>query len=195
MFYSIFFKEQIPRSWASIIGFNLFKKGDKTLLTNYRLIALVNSLLKIFTQIILNRLITWSDASGTIPESQNGFRPSRGCIDNIFILSSVIQFKLSRPRGELYCAFIDFKRAFDSLNHDLLWLKLYNIGISGKVIRIIKCLYENANLHIRCGNKLSNPVVITEGVLQGEPSPPSYLIFSSVMLKCFFKLEGSPVFQ
>lgn len=196
MFNHIFTKEQIPRSWAEIIGFNLFKKGDKTVPTNYRLIALANSLLKIFTQIILNRLIVWSDNVGAIPESQNGFRQERGCIDNIFILTSLIQLRLSRPRGELYCVFIDFKRAFDSINHHLLWFKMHKIGISSKVIRIIKCLYDNASLQIRCGNKLSSSISITEGVLQGETLSPILFNFFISDIEMYFQnkgLSGIPV--
>ena len=88
--------------------------------------------------------------------------------------------KLNKPGGSLYVAFIDFRRAFDSVDHSLLWAKLFHLGLSGKIIRTLKTLYDRAVLQIKCGSELTSPIDLTSGVLQGESaSPVLYNLFLS----------------
>lgn len=95
---------------------------------NYRNITLANCILKLFTQILLYRLTIWAKDAGSMPECQAGFRTNRGCMDNIFVLTSIIY--ITQTQGfNLYTVVIDFKRAFDSINHQLLWQKLFDLGI------------------------------------------------------------------
>uniref|UniRef100_A0A6P7H5Q2 Uncharacterized protein LOC114347357 n=1 Tax=Diabrotica virgifera virgifera TaxID=50390 RepID=A0A6P7H5Q2_DIAVI len=82
----------------------LHKKGSREDPENYRRIALVNCLTKLFTQILSNRLTIWLDNTSVIPECQNGFRQGRGCLDNIFTLTSAVQLRgghFSKERGFL----------------------------------------------------------------------------------------------
>lgn len=91
---------------------------------------------------------------------------------------SAIQICLRRPKGSLYGIFVDLRKAFDLIVHQLLWHKLYTRGISGKMIRIIKNLYANVNIFIELGELLSVPITYTKGVLQGDPlSPLLFAIF------------------
>ena len=152
------------------------KTGDNTIPENCRCISLVNALPKIFTQIINKRLLNWAETKNKIPEFQAGFRPKRGCADNVYKLNSIIQLKLSDPRRKLFAVFVDFKRAFDLVDHTILLTKLYRIGVSSKIIKIIKALYDSAVIQIKAPDKLTDSVKITKGVLQGEIISP--LLFS-----------------
>ena len=128
-----------------------------------------------------------------IPENQSGFREDRSCSDCIFSLQSTIHLQLRLRKREVYVLFVDFRRAFDSINHNLLWNKLYDIGISAKFIRIIKKLYENATLRVRVGLDLTHDFDITEGVLQGESLSPLLFILFISDFEAFFRsrhLEG-----
>lgn len=116
----------------------LYKKGDNLNPDNYRPITLINYLVKVFTQILCLRLMGWAESRGTIPESQAGFRRGRSCLDNLFCLSSILQIRLKAPGSAMYAAFIDFKGAFPSVSHDLLWSKLYSMGLSTQFINIVK---------------------------------------------------------
>ena len=164
LFNKILEQEHIPRSWTNIYMFMLHKKGDKENPINYRGIALLNSILKIFTKILLGRLLIWEEEVQLLPECQSGFRSNRGCEDNIFALSSLthLQIRLPKPT-KVFAAFIDFKRAFDSIPQAKLWSKLNNMGFSPKYIRILKSLYDNIFFKVKAGNSLTNSIKLTEG--------------------------------
>ncbi|KAI5746163.1 hypothetical protein M8J77_000641 [Diaphorina citri] len=166
-----------PTELTKSYMFMLHKKGDLKNPNNYRSIALLNNILKLGTQLLAQRVLHWCETNGLFIEAQAGFRPGRGCMDNVFTLASIISLSLIRHR-KLYAAFVDFRSAFSEINHELLWLKMFNFGISRKVIAMFQKLYGNAETQIRVGNKFSSPQNITKGVLQGDSaSPLVFLIF------------------
>lgn len=189
LFNNILSKETTPSEWSKIHMCMLFKKGDPNLLENYRGIALLNNLCKIFTQILYNRLKTWLEANNLLVENQSGFRSGRGTIDNIFCFASLVHLKLRLQKSKLFTALIDFKRAFDTINHAKLWDKLYQIGISSKFIRILQNLYNNANIFIKDNLSLDEtvPISIHEGVLQGEILSPILFAIYINDLEDFFR--------
>lgn len=89
-FNDILSNEQTPMEWGNSITTILHKKGDKLNPNNYRPIALLNSLLKLFTHIICNRLTTWANKCNLLPEAQGGFRAGRSCDDQVFTLASAL---------------------------------------------------------------------------------------------------------
>lgn len=94
------------------------------------------------------------------------------------MLNALIQKSLNMVGGKLFALFVDFRRAFPSVVHRLLWMKLSRFGISGKFIRILMSLYENATMKIKSAIDVSEGVRVTEGVLQGEVlSPLLFAIF------------------
>lgn len=104
-----------PKSWSSSIIVPVYKKGDCTNPDNYRGISLVSNMAKLFTSILNNRLLDWSKTNDVITDAQFGFKPNCGTRDVIFALHSIITNILCK-RKRLYCAFIDFKKAFDSID-------------------------------------------------------------------------------
>ena len=71
--------ELTPDAWSIALVNMLFKKGDASNPDNYRPIALMNSLVKIFTQVLLCRCKKWCEVNGILPEFQSGFRNGRSC--------------------------------------------------------------------------------------------------------------------
>ena len=104
------------------------------------------------------------------------FRKRRGCTDQIFILNAAIQKALNENNGKLFALFVDCEQAFPNVQHELLWKRLYEIGVSGKLIRIISKIYDSAHTKIRLKTSLSDPIPITKGLLQGDSLSP--LLFS-----------------
>lgn len=176
LFNKIIKNEEVPESWSYIITKMLFKKGDKSLPENYRPISLVNTLAKLFTSILYNRLSEWAEMNLKLPEWQAGFRPDRSTLDHIFVLNYIIQSQLKKKGGKLYALFVDLKSAFTSVTHSILWRKLKNIGVSSKFIRILINLYKNAHMSVRTNDGVSEKCKITLGLLQGEILSP--LLFS-----------------
>lgn len=190
LFNKIFDLGTMPTEWQEVSVVMLHKRGPTDDPENYRGIALVNCILKVFSLVLLERLLSWSDSNDVLPEVQSGFRKGRGCLDNVFILSSVIQLHLRLQGRKVYAAFVDFRRAFDGVCHQLLWQKLYHGGISAKIIRFLQCLYGGANFRVRVNNHHSRPFDVVEGVLQGEPLSPFLFSMFIIDIENYFRDRG-----
>lgn len=190
LFNTVMDTETIPIGWSIIEMCMLYKKGEKTDPYNYRGIALVNTVTKIFTTLIAKRLVDWAEANSLIPEEQAGFRPKRGCQDHLFTLASITNLHVGTKKSCMYVIFVDFKRAFDSVNHQLLWNKLFKLGVSGKIIRILKNFYDIARLTVRCGEGCSGLIDVTEGVLQGDSLSPLLFILMLSDIVDYFREKG-----
>ncbi|XP_015124615.1 uncharacterized protein LOC107046505, partial [Diachasma alloeum] len=177
-FNTIMRDEQTPESWSQVTLTMIYKKGDERDPANYRGIALVNCIAKLFTTVLKNRLELWEEKLKIIPEYQAGFRRKKGCQDNIYTLFSAIHLQLRLTKRSVYGLFVDYQKAFDSVSHDILWRKLHELGVSAKMLRIIKSLYDRASMKVKMDSQLTDPIAITQGVLQGEIlSPLLFILF------------------
>ncbi|CAF1430979.1 unnamed protein product [Didymodactylos carnosus] len=97
-------------------------------------------------------------------EEQAGFRPNRGCSDQIFTLRRIIE----KSRYGIILNFIDFEKAFDSVPQEALWEILKSYGIPTKIIEIIKSLYEDAESCVKVNEEANTAwFKIKTGVTQG----------------------------
>eukprot|EP00732_Lithocolla_globosa_P002453 Lithocolla_globosa_v1_NODE_1612_length_2444_cov_4.514417.p1 type:complete len:535 gc:universal NODE_1612_length_2444_cov_4.514417:2019-415(-) len=131
--------------------------------------------MKHYCKILNNRLTDWVEKSGLINDEQNGFRSLRGCLDHCFSLISIIKNRLSSGLST-FCCFVDFQKAFDSVNHDGLWFKLLSMNVGGLMFKSIQSLYTGAVSAIRLNGMLTEWFPIENGVKQGCLLSP--LLFS-----------------
>lgn len=127
----------------------IYKKGDPENPQNFRGISLINIITKIFTSILEKRLSHWAEESNILNEGQAGFRKRRGCVDNIFNLYTAVCMNIRFDKTKVYATFADFKYCFDSICHKLLWRKLFTLRVSGKIIRVLRHMYNNATMKIK----------------------------------------------
>ncbi|CAA9998988.1 unnamed protein product [Nesidiocoris tenuis] len=157
------------------------RQGDQADPSNYRGIALMSTIVKVFTTILADRLTSWANVRGVLPEEQAGFRAKRSCTDHIFTLHAAACLCLMKKRQPLVTVMVDLKRAFDSVCHDKLWSKLEKIGVSGRIIRVLVSLYSSACFLIQPdpqGERFEQDIM--EGVLQGDClSPLLFILFLS----------------
>ena len=114
-------------------------------------------------------------------EEQGGFRPGRGCADQLFVLTSILK---SRKRKRTYCCFIDVRKAYDRVWRDGLWKALWLEGIRGKMWRIIRSLYKKIRSCIILGKEKTESFDIEVGVRQGcVISPILFSIFINRLAK------------
>ena len=130
------------------------KKGDKSSPDNYRGITILSWFEKLITAVLNSRLNKYLESMNVLLEEQAGFRKGYGTTDHIFNLKCLIDLYSFRSK-KLYCAFIDYKKAFESLSRIYLWQKLLNDGVNGKMFKIIHNLYANAKSCVRIGNSKS----------------------------------------
>ena len=138
---TLFFdKGIVPVSWyVGVITPIIKNKGSSKDPKNYRTITLMSCLGTIFAGILNNRLAGLSDEIGLLSSAQAGFRNAHSTADSIFILHSLINLYLSTKK-KLFCTFIDFSRALDTIWRVGIWQKLIENNISGKCFNVIKSL-------------------------------------------------------
>ena len=162
----------VPGQWSATLITLLFKKGDPTLWGNYRPIAIVQLLSKVYAMIMHHRLSAWAESEGVREPAQTGFRPHQATTHHAFVLQHhITRYKAAHKK--LYCCFIDFAKAYDSVPRHKLWQRLYDLGVRGKILHAIKSLYDvGVHLSIKLDVGLLDPVSATVGVKQGCPLSP-----------------------
>ena len=138
----------------------IHKSGDKTNPSNYRAIAISSCLSKLFTSILNKRLVSYLEINKLISQCQFGFRKNRRTSDCMFLLKTAVTKTVYASRKKksgnfLYAAFIDFRKAFDSVWRKGLLFKLQNIGVTGNFYNIIKTMYEDVTYKVKLPSNLS----------------------------------------
>ena len=118
LFNQIITKKCIPQSWKEAKIILLHKKGDKADIKNYRPISLLSHLYKIFTKILQNRLKKELDEHQ--PREQAGFREGFSTMDHLLAINQLIE-KSNEYQLDLCIGFIDYEKAFDSIEHPDLY--------------------------------------------------------------------------
>ena len=118
------------------------KKGDLSLATNYRGISLMAISAKIYNKLLLNRLIPF--VGPILRKNQNGFRHGRSTLSQILCLRRLIE-ESNLSDLDLALVFVDFSKAFDSVDRSKMFeiLKLY--GIPDQIIAAIKVMYTGTS--------------------------------------------------
>ena len=133
---------------------------------SYRGIALASSVYKIYCSVINERLSRWVEDNDKVTDEQNGFRRKRSTIDHVSSLTSLIETR-KKLKKSTFCAFIDFKKAYDSINREQLWQWLSEIGVSGKLFKTIKSLYSSVTSCVRVNNMHTDWFDVKCGLRQG----------------------------
>ncbi len=154
---------EIPESMRLSHVVPIPKKGDLTNVDNYRGISLMDSLLKIGATIVKLRLMKAADQHGWIRPEQAGFRVGEECAGQIATLLEVCQRRAIENKPT-YLAFLDLKKAYDSVSHEALFRILEARGVGGALLRFLRALYADSQLAVklRCGQ--ASPVKLRRGL-------------------------------
>ena len=149
----IFEKGEVPNDFRKTLIKPLYKKGDKSECCNYQGISLVSVSSKLLSNMILFRLRDAVDK--VLREEQCGLRKGRGCVNQVFILRSIIEKSL-HCQTPLVLSFIDYEQAFDSVDRRALTKVLLLYGIPEKYIKVICAMYKNNTAAVKVGSEVSN---------------------------------------
>jgi hypothetical protein len=177
LFNVIFHAGKYPKVWSESVVIPIFKSGNKDNPDHYRGVSLMSILGKVFARILNTRLTEWAEANKKFAEEQSGFRKNHSTIDNIFVLFSIIQKYLLKKSGKVYVCFIDFKKAFDTVNRSILWNVLRKAGVGGKMLKILQSMYSNVRSCVRCTDGLTDYFECPIGVRQGCVLSPTLFSF------------------
>jgi hypothetical protein len=187
---------KIPQSWKQANIVLLYKKGDKSDISNWRPIAIMNTLYKVYTNILARRLTKTCKFLNIISPEQKGFMPeSEGCLENIYLIDETIH-KAKSNNENLALAWLDLANAFGSISHELINLILNKLKLPKKFCNIIADLYENAHCTILSSQGKTNPIKVESGVKQGDPlSPILFNICMELIIRTLLKYKSSHGFK
>lgn len=179
---------EIPQEMKEALLIKLPKKGDLGLTKNWRGIALQNSINKLIAKIILDRISP--SIEPLLRREQAGFRRGRSCVDQINTLRIIVE-QCREHNTSLCLLFIDFERAFDSLNQHIMWQILAKYGIPDKLVEVIRELYDDSNLKVVHRGLIGAGFQVTSGVKQGcLLSPIIFIIILDYVMRHAIKKRG-----
>ncbi|RVE40575.1 hypothetical protein evm_014776 [Chilo suppressalis] len=184
LFNTVLFEGRTPEMWSRSVVVLFFKKGDKTLLKNYRPISLLSHVYKLFSRVITNRLARRLDDCQ--PPEQAGFRSGYGTIDHTHAVRQIIQ-KTEEYNQPLCLAFVDYEKAFDSIEIWSVLESLQRCQVDWRYIQVIRCLYEAATMSVQVQNQQTSPIPLHRGVRQGDVISPK--LFTNAMEDMFKTLN------
>ncbi len=177
MFNKILDTGVMPSEWSVGTIVPLYKnKGDIQDVSNYRGITLLSCMGKLFTSILNERLNEYSNKLSHINETQAGFRHGYSTLDHVFLLKCVIDL-FNWKKRKLFCLFVDYKKAFDMVWREGLWYKLVKEKVQGKILNVIRNMYNNIRSCVMLNQETSDTFVCNVGVRQGENLSPLLFAF------------------
>lgn len=187
LFNHVFSSGSFPEMWTKSIIVPIHKKGDMHCVDNYRGVSLLSIVSKCYTFILNRRLYNWVEDGEKITETQAGFRKGYSTADHIFTLYAMTQKYLSKKGGKLYVAFVDLRRAFDSVQHSKLLETLQEIGLSEHFTNAIMSMYESVKASVKIYQDTTDEFDCEKGLKQGCILSPT--LFSLFINKMASKME------
>ena len=172
----------------------LYKTKCKYETTNYRPISLLLTISKILEKVVYKRTYQFLEDNHIIFNSQYGFRRQHSCQDAISELVGKILKNMEEQKYTI-AVFIDLSKAFDTLEHEVLFAKLEKYGIRGTTLNWYKSYLTNRKLRVKCKIGTTGQMEYSEyyDVKYGTPQgsclgPLLFLIFNNDLNNC---LENS----
>ncbi len=170
--------KQIPNNWKHSRIYPIYKgTGTEYNVENFRPIALLSVEYKIFTAIINKRLNTVIDNNNLLSKEQTGFRPNMDTSLNVNTLTNIIKHS-KENNYPLHILYIDFSKAYDSVQHWAIQETLETFGFSHDTITLLMSFYENNTVDIITNHGVTDKFKSKAGVRQGDPlSPTIWVLF------------------
>lgn len=162
-----------PRRWKQSRVVPILKSGDKALVNNYRPIAILSTLGKVFEGILHNKI--YKQIEPYLSNSQHAFRKGRSVNTNLLTLVEYISQEMDAG-NQVDVIYLDFRKAFDQVDNDILLEKLDMIGFAPKLLNLFADYLGNREQFVRLGCYNSTAFHTRSGVSQGSSLGP--LLFS-----------------
>lgn len=158
-----------PESWKVAHVIPIHKDDDKTQCQNYRPISILSCFSKIFESIIYD--VIYPHVQPLISIKQHGFVKKKSTLTNLLEYKNYLCRAFAK-NTQVDSIYTDFSKAFDKVNHALLYVKLQSMGIHGSLLRWVESYLSNRSQLVALKGEVSEPVIVTSGVPQGSHLGP-----------------------
>ena len=159
---------KIPEDWRDASVTPIYKgKGSKSEPGNYRPVSLTNVIGKVMERIVKEQLTHFVESNALLSKSQHGFRTGRSVLTNMIDFFNQTTKWLDEGRS-FDVLYLDFAKAFDKVCHQRLIMKLYGMGIRGKILDWLADWLRGRKQRVRVDGAYSGWEEVASGVLQGS---------------------------
>ena len=162
---------KLPKDWKEALVVPIFKGGERGKLVNYRPVSLTSAICKIVERVIDGRIKMKIDEKGGLTGVQHGFRKEHSCETQLLGFVTDLAEVLDRD-GRVDAVFLDYEKAFDKVDHEILMGKLWERIDDIQIVNWIGNFLENRTQKVRVGNAKSKEREVTSGVTQGSVLGP-----------------------
>ena len=145
----------------------LYKGGDRSACKNYRPISILPFFSKIFEKAVLKQLYHYFEIKKIFCAEQFGFRKNKSTLQSSVKFMQYL-YNVLDSGSNVLSVFLDFNKAFDSVEHDILLHKMYHYGVRGIVHDWLESYLVNRWQFVNCNNVQSSMCALTHGVPQGS---------------------------
>ena len=160
-------KGVVPKEWKYAEVTAIFKKGNKTDPGNYRPVSLTCICCKIMEQFIRDKIVEHMTENNLYSKCQHGFRKNRSCVTQLIEVYDTLT-ELIDDGKNVDIIYLDFKKAFDSIPHERLIMKMKGYGINGLTLEWVRSFLSDRKQRVRIGEKFSSMTNVTSGIPQGS---------------------------
>lgn len=168
---SIFRTGIIPRSLKRAIVRPVYKGGSKNSVESYRPISLLPTLTIIMEKYVQSIMSQFAEKNNIISTAQYGFMPGKGTQSLLEDFSDEV-WNAFDHNCVVSCLLLDLSKAFDTVNHDLLLIKLFSYGFRGPLFAWLKNYFHNRSQVVKLCEEVSSPTDVKMGVPQGSVIAP-----------------------